>query len=64
MIKRKNGLWLLCDEVTGEYLEGSGYYKSLDEARVAEAALPPPAAKPVQTLNRTSEEIKPKSRKK
>lgn len=56
MIKRKNGLWLLCDEVTGVWLEGSGYFKTLEEARIAEVALLPVVAKPVQTLNNTSVE--------
>ena len=60
MIKRKDGLWLICYEKSGEWIEGSGYFKSSTEAYAAEADVlakfPPPVAKPVQTLNNTSVE--------
>jgi len=59
MIKRKNGLWLICYEKSGEYIEGSGYFKSSTEAYAAESEIlakhpEPIVTKPVQTLNTSS----------
>ncbi len=61
MIKRKDGIWIICDEKTGEYIEGSGYFKSSTEAYAAEASVLEKHAKPVQTLN-TSSHVKSRSR--
>jgi hypothetical protein len=54
MIKRKDGLWLICYEKSGEYIEGSGYFKSSTEAYAAEASVLKAHPEPVQTLNTSS----------
>jgi hypothetical protein len=61
-IIRDGKLWYIVDEA-GKNVNGDKAFHTLDDARIVKEALPPPAAKPVQTLNRSSEEIKPKSRK-
>ena len=52
-IKRSNGLWFIVDD-KGELVKGTGNFKTLEQARVAEAALPPIVAEPVQKMNRSS----------
>jgi hypothetical protein len=54
MIKRKDGMWLIYSDGK-TYREGSEYFKTYDEAKAAEAKLPPVPTKPVQTLNVSSE---------
>jgi hypothetical protein len=54
VIKRKNGLWLICYEGSGAYIEGSGYFKSSTEAYAAEASVLKAHPEPVQTLNVSS----------
>ena len=59
MIKRKNGLWMICYEKAGTYIEGSGYFKTSTEAYAAEASVlakhpEPIVAEPVQHLNTSS----------
>ena len=59
MIKRKDGLWLICYEGSGTYIEGSGYFKTSTEAYAAEAEIlakfpEPIVTKPVQHLNTSS----------
>ena len=52
-IKRSNGLWFITDD-KGELVKGTGNFDTLEQARDAEAALPPIVAEPVQKMNRSS----------
>jgi hypothetical protein len=56
MIKRKDGLWLICYEKSGVYVEGSGYFKTLTEAQVAEETVLAAHPEPVQHLKGLSDE--------
>jgi hypothetical protein len=53
MIKRKDGMWLIYSD-NSTYREGSGHFKTYEEAKAAEGLLPPIVTKPVQTLNTSS----------
>jgi hypothetical protein len=62
-IVRDGKLWYIVDEF-GKNANGDKAFHTLDDARSAKEKLPTSAAKPVQSLNRSSEVVKQKKSKK